>query len=124
MVLKNIALKMFARGLLGKAPSYATIGKDADKNYPTLYASMGNNKAAQIERGLGVRAPHRYERPAAVKQGVPNVIGLDIREAIRLLENAGLTVNFTGTGMVAGQSLAAGSNFTRGQRITLRLRNH
>ena len=124
MVLKNIALKMFARGLLGKAPSYATIGKDADKNYPTLYASMGNNKAAQIERGLGVRAPHRYERPAAVKQGVPNVIGLDIREAIRLLENAGLTVNFTGTGMVAGQSLAAGSSFTRGQRITLRLRNH
>ncbi len=124
MVLKNIALKMFARGLLGKAPSYATIGKDADKNYPTLYASMDNNKAAQIERGLGVRAPHRYERPAAVKQGVPNVIGLDIREAIRLLENAGLTVNFTGAGMVAGQSLAAGSNFTRGQRITLRLRNH
>ena len=124
MVLKNIALKMFARGLLGKAPSYATIGKDADKNYPTLYASMGNNKAAQIERGLGVRAPHRYERPAAVKQGVPNVIGLDIREAIRLLENAGLTVNFTGTGMVAGQSLAAGSSITRGQRITLRLRNH
>ena len=124
MVLKNIALKMFARGMLGKAPSYATVGKDADKNYPTLYASMGDSKAAYIERGLGVRTPHRYERPAAVKQGVPNVIGLDVREAIRLLENAGLTVNFTGTGMVTGQSLAAGTSFARGQRITLRLRNH
>ena len=124
MVLKNIALKMYARGLLDNMPSYATVGKDADKNYPTLYASMGNNKAAHIERGLGVRAPHRFERPAAVKQGVPKVIGLDIREAIKVLEDAGLTVSFSGAGMVTSQSLAAGSSYTRGQRITLQLRNH
>ena len=125
MVLKNIALKMYALGLLGKTPSYATVGKEgAEKNYPTLFASMGNSKAANIERGLGVRMPHRFERPAAVKQGVPNVIGLDIREAIKLLEDAGLTVGFSGTGMVTGQSIAAGSSYNRGQRITLRLRNH
>ncbi len=124
MVMKNIARKMYARGLLGEAPSYATSGKDDGKNYPTLYASMGDRKAANIERGLGVRAPHRYERPAVVKQGVPKVVGLDIREAIKVLEDAGLTVSFSGTGMVTSQSLAAGSSFTRGQRIILRLRNH
>ena len=124
MVLKNIARKMYARGLLGGSTNYDTQGKDGDKNYPTLYASMGDRKVTNIERGLGVRSPHRYERPATVKQGVPKVIGLDIREAVKVLEDAGLTVNFSGSGMVTSQSLAAGSSFTRGQRITLRLRNH
>ena len=44
-----------------------------------------------------------------VEKGVPNVIGLDIRQAIKVLEDAGLTVNFTGSGMVTSQSLPAGS---------------
>ena len=124
MVLKNIARKMYARGLLGASSSFETASKDNDKNYPTLFASMSDRKAANIERGVGMRSPHRYERPSAVKQGVPKVIGLDIREAIKVLEDAGLTVNFSGVGMVASQSLPAGSSFTRGQRITLRLKNH
>ena len=54
---------------------------------------------------------------------MPNVIGLSAREAIRVLEDAGLNVNLTGSGMVTGQSLPAGSNYARGQRISLRLRN-
>ena len=127
MVLKNIARKMYARGLLGPSSNNETndkTNKEGDKNYPTLFASMGDRKAARIERDLGVRAPHRYARPAAVKQGVPNVVGLDIREAIKVLEDAGLTVNFTGSGMVTSQSLASGTSYTRGQRIMLRLRNH
>ena len=132
MELKNIARKMYARGLLApfthsaaKNDDGAKKGdKDGAKDYPTLFASMGDRKATRIERELGVRTPHRYTRPEAVKQGVPNVLGLDIREAIKLLEDAGLTVGFTGTGMVVSQSLASGTSYTRGQRITLRLRNH
>ena len=125
-VLKRIARKMYARGLLGDAPDYATdksaINKDA-KNYPTLFASMGESKANNIRRGLGVQSSHRYARPGKVEKGVPNVIGLDIREAIRILEDAGLVVNFTGTGMVTAQSMASGSTYVRGQRIDLRLKN-
>ena len=45
-------------------------------------------------------------------------------EAIKILEDAGLNVSFTGSGMVTGQSLAAGSHYARGQRINLRLRNY
>ena len=67
---------------------------------------------------------HQYARPPKAEKGVPNVLGLDIREAIKMLEDAGLTVHFTGAGMVTGQSLSAGSTYTRGQRIDLRLRNH
>ena len=84
---------------------------------------MGDTKSRNINRGLGIKSSHRYARPGKVQKGVPNVIGLDIREAIQILEDAGLNVSFTGTGMVTAQSLASGSNYVRGQRINLRLRN-
>lgn len=127
MVLKNIALKMYARGLLGSMPDYAETVKDQPKDgksYPTLFASMADNKANNIRRGLGIEKPHTYARPQRIEKGVPNVIGLNVREAIKMLEDAGLNVSFTGSGMVTGQSLAAGSQYARGQRINLRLRNN
>lgn len=127
MVLKNIALKMYARGLLGSMPNYTETVKDQPKDaksYPTLFASMADNKANNIRRGLGIDKPHTYARPQRIEKGVPNVIGLNVREAIKMLEDAGLSVNFTGSGMVTGQSLAAGSQYARGQRINLRLRNN
>ena len=126
MVLKNIALKMYARGLLGTPPDYASDSdknKKEVKNYPTLFASMNDNAAKSLKKGLGVKNTHRYARPAKVEKGVPDVVGLNIREAIKVLEDAGLIVNFTGSGMVTGQSLSAGSQYARGQRIQLRLRN-
>ena len=127
MVLKNIALKMYARGLLGSMPDYTETVKDQPKDgksYPTLFASMADNKANNIRRGLGIEKPHTYARPQRIEKGVPNVIGLNVREAIKMLEDAGLNVSFTGSGMVTGQSLAAGSQYARGQRINLRLRNN
>ena len=125
MVLKNIALKMYANGLLDiTSDDLAAGAADNDKkNYPTLFASWNDNAMNNIKRGLNVNTAHRYARPPKVAKGVPNVIGLDIRQAIKVLEDAGLTVNFTGSGMVTSQSLAAGSGFTRGQRINLHLRN-
>lgn len=124
VVLKNVARKMYAMGLLDLTSDYAAdVNKKDVKDYPTLFASMSDRTASNINRGLGVKNAHSYARPARVEKGVPNVIGLNIREAIKLLEDAGLIVNFTGTGMVTGQSLAAGSQYARGQRINLRLRN-
>jgi len=127
MVLKNVAHKMYALGLLDTNHSYAAAGagksSKGDKNYPTLFASMTDHAANNVKQGLGMTTAHRYARPAKQEKGVPNVIGLDIRQAIMLLEKAGLKVSFEGSGMVTSQSLAAGSNYTRGQRINLRLRN-
>jgi len=132
MVLKNVACKMYARGMLGNKPDlYAEAKapkKDQNKgmetkHYATLYASMNDQGINNIKRGLNLQQAHRYARPAKVEKGVPSVIGLGIREAIKVLEDAGLTVGFTGSGMVTGQSLPAGSQFARGQRINLRLSN-
>ena len=123
MVMKNIARKMYARGLLGASSDYSSSKNSEEKYYPTLFASMNDYSSLNIRRGLHVQAPHSYVRPKKVEKGVPSVIGLNIREAIKVLEDAGLSVGFTGSGMVTSQSLAAGSQYTRGQRITLRLRN-
>ena len=128
MVLKNIARKMYAHGLLGSKPGFGVVNKKGDssdesKNFPTLFASQGDNKINNIQRGLNIKSSHRYARPVKVEKGVPCVIGLDIREAIRLLEDAGLNVSFTGTGMVVNQSISPGAEFKRGQRIDLRLKN-
>ena len=84
---------------------------------------MADNKASRLQHDLGIKSTHRYARPKKVESGVPCVIGLDIREAIKLLEDAGLNVSFTGTGMVVNQSISAGTNYVRGQRIDLRLKN-
>lgn len=122
-VMKNIARKMYAHGLLGNAPDYAAADTKDAKNYPTLFASMSDHASNNLKRGFKISTSHHYARPSRVEKGVPNVVGLNVREAIKLLEDAGLSVNFSGSGMVTSQSLAAGSQYARGQRIYLRLRN-
>ena len=122
-VMKNIARKMYAHGMLGNAPDYAAADTKDVKNYPTLFASMSDHASNNLKRGFKISTSHHYARPSRVEKGVPNVVGLNVREAIKLLEDAGLSVNFSGSGMVTSQSLAAGSQYARGQRIYLRLRN-
>ena len=133
MVLRNVAHKMYARGLL-KCNTDFKAGKDSKKSkasnedkdvksYPTFFASMSDRSAKNVKNGLSVKSSHCYARPAKIEKGVPDVIGLSIREAIKILEDAGLIVNFTGSGMVTSQSLSAGSQYARGQKISLRLRN-
>jgi hypothetical protein len=115
---------MYARGLLGDAPDFALEKpQEKAKAYPTLFASLSKNGANYIQRAFNIKSSHRYASPAKVDKGVPNVIGLNVRDAIKVLENAGLIVNFTGSGMVTSQNPVAGSAYNRGQRVNLRLRN-
>ena len=53
---------------------------------------------------------------------VPNVIGMGLRDAIYLLENAGLTVHTSGAGKVYSQSLSSGSRFQKGSKISISLK--
>jgi len=123
MVMRNVARKMYARGLLGDAPTYAnTSGKEPADSRPTLYATSKGSQDAYIKKSIGARAVKVFEKPAQPARGVPNVKGLGIREAIARLENAGLCVRFNGTGYVVAQSLPAGSEYQRGQVINLQLR--
>ena len=53
---------------------------------------------------------------------VPDVCGMGLKEALFLLENAGLRVTFRGHGAVATQSLEAGTQCSDGDRIEILLR--
>ncbi|MGF2413680.1 MAG: PASTA domain-containing protein, partial [Ferruginibacter sp.] len=49
----------------------------------------------------------------------PNVVGMGLKDAVYLLENSGLKVAATGRGRVMNQSVTAGTNFKKGQIISL-----
>ncbi len=52
---------------------------------------------------------------------IPDVRGLGLRDAVFILENAGLSVKFYGTGKVRKQSLPVGQGFSKGERIVIEL---
>ena len=116
-VMKQIALKMHARGMLASIPK---LKRTTSGERPTIAASTGRD-SEQIANSIGnpVRkmAPKK-EYPAGK---VPDVTGFDLRSAIMLLESRGLNVAVEGAGKVARQSIPAGSNAVRGQKITLTL---
>jgi cell division protein FtsI (penicillin-binding protein 3) len=49
----------------------------------------------------------------------PNVVGMGLKDAVYLLENSGLKVTAAGRGRVMNQSVTAGTNFKKGQTISL-----
>ncbi len=60
--------------------------------------------------------------PRLVRENlVPNVVGMGLRDAIYLLENQGLRVKITGSGMVKSQSISAGSKINNGETINIEL---
>jgi cell division protein FtsI (penicillin-binding protein 3) len=62
-----------------------------------------------------------WKKNPMMKDLVPDVTGMTFRDAIYLLERAGLRVYFGGKGRVAEQSLHPGSRFSKGSRIYLKL---
>jgi cell division protein FtsI (penicillin-binding protein 3) len=56
---------------------------------------------------------------ALTSTATPDVTGMGLKDAVYLLENKGLKINIQGKGRVISQSLAAGTTFTKGQKISL-----
>ncbi|MBZ0241763.1 MAG: PASTA domain-containing protein, partial [Bacteroidales bacterium] len=54
---------------------------------------------------------------------IPNLKGMNARDAVFLLENMGMKVQLSGHGQVAWQSVNAGSTPVKGQKIELKLLN-
>lgn len=122
-VLKNTALKLYARGYLD---NYADITENAPDNAgrPTLYATFRKERSFNIHRYLDMESAAIIRNPqAAVAAGaVPDVTGLGVREAVVRLEEAGYNVAFDGIGYVTEQTPPAGSPAKAGQRVRLKLK--
>ncbi|MDE6290387.1 MAG: transpeptidase family protein [Muribaculaceae bacterium] len=116
-VMKRIALKMHARGMLSETPR---LRPTASAERPTIAATT-NRDTEQIVNTIG----HPIKMMTAKKEypasKVPDVTGFDLRSAVMLLESRGLNVAVQGAGKVARQSIPAGSKAVRGQKITLTL---
>ncbi|MBX7125327.1 MAG: transpeptidase family protein [Cyclobacteriaceae bacterium] len=62
-----------------------------------------------------------FRKNAVVKDRVPDVTGMTFRDAIYLLEKAGMRVEHSGKGRVVEQSISPGARVGSGARIYLRL---
>jgi len=69
-------------------------------------------------------ASNKTERDdLTLAEGVmPNVVGMGLRDAIYMLENSGLRVNYSGRGKVAKQSPQPGVRISRGATVAIELR--
>ncbi|MBD5173145.1 MAG: transpeptidase family protein [Bacteroidales bacterium] len=120
-VLKNIALKMYSRGLLDNTPDYRA--EPAKSDPPVLYATANAEKAKKIGNIITSGGKHStIQRQKMTEEGVPSVVGLGLRDAIAALENNGFNVQFKGSGYVAAQTPAPGTHATPGSKVTLSLR--
>lgn len=120
-VLKNIALKMYSRGMLENTSDYRE--GDHKPTKPTLYASKPGGNVEHLRKGLDFTG-YRYfpeKNSTAGHKGMPNVIGHSLRDAINLLEIAGANVTFRGSGYVVAQSVSPGAKFSPGTKVLLTL---
>ena len=119
--LRNIASKLFSRGLLDNRSDYNTVSNPGTR--PTFYATSSEKAHSKIRAELALDGNHVLRTPSPSAKGVPDVKGLGLREAIAKLERAGYNVKFSGTGFVASQSPGAGIAARRGATVTLALSN-
>ncbi len=87
-VLRNIALKLYSRGMLDNSSDYRDNTPSAVA--PTFYASASGHKAYETVKAQFSLPSHRaLKAPAQEAKGtVPNVKGYSLREALVALENA------------------------------------
>ncbi|WP_272985945.1 PASTA domain-containing protein, partial [Leeuwenhoekiella blandensis] len=62
-----------------------------------------------------------FEKAQKASATIPNVRGMSGMDAVSLLENLGLKVEFSGSGKVKSQSLKAGQKLSKNQKIILQL---
>ena len=92
--------------------SYLNIGyRDSVQGGYWRTMQMKNNGA-----GLTMAA-----NTATKSKVVPDAFGMGLKDAVYLLENKGMIVEVQGRGRVQNQSLAAGTTFIKGQKISLLL---
>lgn len=104
-VLKNVALKMYSRGMLGDASDYAA-EPNANPGTPVLNATTAAEGTGDLSQFLGGERVRVISDPEGnTDEGIPNVRGLTLRDAIRRLEAIGLTARFSGDGIVSAQRL-------------------
>ncbi len=117
-VLKNIALKMYSRGMLDNESDYRSDSPGGNDS-PTLLATT-RDRADALRRSLGVKHVRHYAIDNhRDHHNVPRVVGCPLRDAIEILERDGFDVTFQGSGHVVSQTLRPADDINPGPAIHL-----
>lgn len=134
-VFKNIAERVYLRNMVFEP---TTIPRDTIHSLSPLVKNGSYKDTESILEKLGLQYTPPPENSLWIKSNssnnnitllnnniknnvVPNVIGMGVRDAIYILENAGLKIKVIGAGKVVEQSISAGSPINKGATITIRL---
>lgn len=119
-VVMNVALKMYARGMLGNKSDYRTEKDNSGEK--AILTRMPSEQTDAIVKSLGLSGYERYKQRDTAEGTVPSVAGMGLREAVATLERAGLrVVEVKGAGHVVGQVPKAGSVIRKNEKATLQL---
>lgn len=119
-VMRNIAMKLYARGMLGNSSDYD--GNSPSDVGPTFYATNGTDSYKKLRTPFSLPNRKSIKGPVAYNgSGVPDVRGLSAREAVSTLESLGYDVSLKGEGFVHTQSPAPRTPLGPGHTIELRL---
>ncbi len=118
-VVKNIAVKMFARGMLDNKSSFM----DEKKGSSPVFVASEKYSSAELTTALGISKSRKVKANAENHDSatVPDVIGYDAPTAVKLLEQRGLNVIIRGTGRVVSQSIPKDTPIVPGKKIVLGL---
>ena len=125
-VLKNVALKLYARGMLSDDPVFESASASGSESVPTVYSSFNTERNATLHDDLQVKKTRAIRRPSqdTPRGHVPDVKGVSLREALATLEAAGYAVDFDGVGYVCAQVPDAGEKASPGTKVKLSLRHN
>ena len=126
----DVAEKENAAEILLEAKGFSDVVVSITDNEADVVLNMGDvtdAKRAQVEdivkRKTGISAENIVITPRRISySSVPNVKGMGLRDALYVLENSGLKVDFSGAGMVQRQSLQPGAEVPKGSYIRIELR--
>lgn len=116
-VVKNIALKMHARGMLR---NHSELMASTHKSKaPVLYAS-DHDLMARATGATGLDKFRTFPKPKSTGEGtVPDVKGMGVRDAVRAMEEAGFNVQVKGNGYAYKQNYNAGARVKAGTVVTV-----
>lgn len=134
-VFKRIADNIYSRDLqlhlamekktVLEAGVFPTIRAGRQEELTMLCNELGvsNHSSTEEEWIKAVRNGNavNWRKNPVIKEHVPDVHGMTLRDAIYLLEKTGLRVSHQGKGRVDDQSLSPGTRISKGSRIYLRL---
>jgi cell division protein FtsI (penicillin-binding protein 3) len=95
---------------------------DLNKIYQSLnFVVRTDNPSAEWVESDALKTTVNLKEKKMTTNIVPNVVGMGVRDAIYLLENAGLKVILNGRGIVKSQSINAGTKIVNNAIIQLNL---